>query len=179
MDNFSNNESQNFIDSIDFRLSYQINSDMAWVISEYTKKEDKLEPKTPEQIIKLAENGCYIAFDSNDIFLGCIFMTKYNKSENGMDIYERGLLYVNPNFRKHWLGTELMKLITAEFKHKSIISVSSNIIVEIINIDELWFNKLTKQDLPKRLIDTLQEWGDLYPEYKYFVNESLLNTLSK
>lgn len=86
--------------------------------------------KTPEDLIsEFCDCGGLSAFVNGKI-AGLIKLSELDKN---LGIFERGGLFVLPEYRQHGIGRELIQKLNENFQHRAILSVTNVPAVKKIN----------------------------------------------
>ncbi len=137
------------------------------LIQKATKEEDNLESHNNRIYIENAHNWIIFLTKWSKI-IGFIFNFSYKFKEQ--DIFERGTLWIDPEFRQYGFWKYLMFKMTKYLNWKPIVSVTSNSIVQKIN-EVLMEYEIIEPEWDFR--KSLEENWPLNSKYRYFISNKI------
>lgn len=151
-----------------------ITKDQAQKMAKITQITDQLETKTTQQILENAASiGCVIAMQGENI-VWCVWLMKFEVWSS--QVYERGSLWVNPDYRGHKIASTLVNTIVQQHPDKILLCLTKELPVHAICNNHLWRNgyKWTSVQWTE-LWKALEANWDTIEKYTVYMNLSAKN----
>ena len=141
-----------------------------WIKDENKKAGKHMLEQTAEQLFENSQkNWCCIVKENNAI-VWCIFLMAVEKW--WIVLYERGSLFVVPEYRNHWIAYALIQKMLQTYSHIPMYSVT-NVLSVKKNNEKLNQHIYTKEIIPKNILEVFEAPWALLDNDVVYANEIL------
>jgi GNAT superfamily N-acetyltransferase len=150
---------------------------IADAIAEENRSKSHMIPETPDHLKwESLNHGFLIAHTRKRI----AWFIKLSLLDSEYSIYERWSLIVLPEFRGQWIGSKLIHKITQENIHRSIVSITTEERVKIVNRAHHGFQvEIARADTPSKLLKILEWPQALLVGDSIFINMHLYSRIQR